>query len=126
MKKIDRVLIGARNKDLETKINEANYFEELTNNGRTPEDIMSEVKTKLGIEENGSIIAEYQEKASVINKLQKNLVDVNGLTHRLLDDNVLEEQELNVLKNIETRLAVELAEIYGLELDELYLGEENE
>lgn len=126
MKKLDKVLIGARNQDLEVKIREANYLEELAVNGKSPESVITEVKETLGIEETGSVIAEYETKASELNKLQKNLVDVNGLTQRLLNDKLISDDDLAVLESIEHRLAVKVAGVYGLELSELYLEEGNE
>ena len=123
MKTIDKALIGARNDDLSTKIREANYLEELAIKGLSPEDVITEVKSTLGISNEGSIIAEYQEKTSELNKLQKNFVDVNSITKRLLDNNLISESEQEVLEVIESRLAERLVSIYGLEIKDLYLEE---
>jgi hypothetical protein len=125
MKKLDTSLLGARNDDLRAKISEANYLEELENKGLGPEDIISEVKNTLNIGENGSVIAEFQEKTAELNRLQKCFVDVNGLTNRLQSDNLALDGELEVLRNLEARLAEKVAGVYGLELSDLY-GEENE
>jgi len=124
MKKINKTIIMARNADLETKIKEANFFEDLAMRGLTQEEIMADVRKALGLGENDSIIAEFKEKTAEINKLQKNLVDVNGLTQRLLDDKLISESEVSVLSGIETRIAERLVGIYDLDMEDIYLDEE--
>lgn len=126
MKKINKQLIMSRNADLETKIKESTFFEDLAMRGLTQEEIMADVRKSLGLSENDSIIAEFKEKTAVINKLQKNLVDVNGLTQRLLDDNLIFEDEINALADIESRIAEKLVGIYDLDMEDIYLEDENE
>lgn len=123
MKTIDRTLIGARNDDLSSKIQEAKYLEELTIKGLGPEDVISNVKETLNISNEESVIVEYEAKVRDLNKLQKNLVDTNSLTKRLLDDNLISESEQEVLEVIETRLAERLVGIYGIDINDLYLEE---
>lgn len=126
MKKADLKLINARNVDLQTKINEARYLEELEMNGNSPESIIGDVKKALKIDENMSVIAESEEKIKVVNKLQKNFIDTNSLTQRLLDDKLIEEDEVAVLNKIESRIAEQLLSVYDLDLEDLYLEEGNE
>jgi hypothetical protein len=126
MKKINKQLIMARNSDLETKIKESTFFEDLAMRGLTQEEIMADVRKALGLSENDSIIAEFKEKTAAINKLQKNLVDVNGLTQRLLDDKLISESEVSVLSSIETKIAEKLVGIYDLDMEDIYLEDENE
>lgn len=126
MKTIDRTLIGARNDDLSSKIQEAKYLEELAIKGLGPEDVISDVKRTLGLNNEDSVIVEYETKVKELNKLQKNLVDTNSLTKRLSDDNLISEEEQKVLVSIESRLAEQLVGIYNIELKDLYLEESNE
>jgi protein subunit release factor A len=123
MKIIDRTLIGARNDDLSSQIQEAKYLEELVIKGLGPEDVISDVKETLNISNEDSVIVEYEAKVRDLNKLQKNLVDTNSLTKRLLDDNLISESEQEVLEVIETRLAERLVGIYGIDINDLYLEE---
>lgn len=126
MKKINKTLLGARNQDLQQIVTEARYLENLETQGKTPEDVVKSAKESLGLSDNESVIAEWEGKFGAANKLQKNFVDTNALTARLKDDNLITDEEVEVLKGIESRIADEISSVFGLDLEDLYEVEEDE
>ena len=120
MKKIDKVLLDSKKHDLEIIVREGAMFEELANNGKTAEGILENAKAKLDLKEDDSIIAEFAGKLGTINKLHKAFIDVNSLTSKLVDAKMVEDEELEVLKGIESRIGGKLMEVFDLELEDLY------
>ena len=120
MKKIDKVLLDSKKHDLELVVREATFLEDLGNKGKTSEGVLSDAKKRLSLGSDDSIIAEYGAKLAEINKLHKAFIDVNSLTSKLTDAKLIEEDELEVLAQIESRIGDKLMDIFDLELEDLY------
>ena len=120
MKKVDKVALQGRNTDMQQVIQEAKFFENLNNMGRSEDDILEEARKYLELTENDSIIASSDDKVKELNILTRNLADINDLTNRLESGKVINESELESLRSIEGKLAEQVKAIYGIEDSELY------
>lgn len=115
MNRINKQLLEARQQDTEVKIREAQWLENLRNNGKSPEDIELTAREILGIDENGSVIATASEVIPKINLAKMSLIQINGLTANLKDANLISQEEEVFLNAIEKRLAVQVSKFFNLE-----------
>jgi hypothetical protein len=120
MKKVDKIALNGRNVDMQQVIQEAKFFENLNNLGRSQDDILEEARKYLELTENDSIIASSDDKVKELNILTRNLADINDLTNRLEDGKVVSESELESLRKIEQGLADKVKAVYGIEDSDLY------
>lgn len=120
MKKINNLLLTARNRDLETKVQEANFLERLEMEERDISEIINDMKKSLGVEKNQSLIAEHEAKLQSVHNLHQSFIAVNNLTKKLSGDNLLEGDEASVLAAIERRLGEKLVAVYDLDIEDLY------
>lgn len=115
MGKVNKVFLEAKEKDIELRVREAQWLEELRSKGSSPEDVEIKAREILGIDENGSVIATASEVLPKFNSAKMALIQINGLTEKLVDGNLISQEEEILLKSIERRLADKVAKFYGIE-----------
>jgi hypothetical protein len=123
MRKLDSVLLNARNKDLESKIANAKFIESLEVNGTSPEELLSQGRDILNIGEEDSIMTSFQDIMADYNKQLSSLFKLNGAIPELKDSGVLTDEELSTLVAIEDKLANIIAKRYDIDLEELFMEE---
>jgi len=122
MSKINKTALEAKEQDVQLKIREAQWLEDLRGKGRSPEDVESVARDILGIDENGSVIATASEVLPKFNSAKMALIQINGLTEKLVDGNLISQEEEILLNSIERRLADKVSKFYGI--DSIYEGEQ--
>ena len=122
MSKINKTALEAKEQDVQLKIREAQWLEDLRGKGRSPEDVESVARDILGIDENGSVIATASEVLPKFNSAKMALIQINGLTEKLVGGNLISQEEEILLNSIERRLADKVAKFYGI--DNVYEGEQ--
>ena len=115
MGKVNKVFLEAKEKDIELRVREAQWLEELRSKGSSPEDVEIKAREILGIDENGSVIATASEVLPKFNSAKMALIQINGLTEKLVDGNLISQEEEILLKSIERRLADKVAKFYGID-----------
>jgi hypothetical protein len=122
MRKINKTALEAKEQDVQLKIREAQWLEDLRGKGRSPEDVEITARDILGIDENGSVIATASEVLPKFNSAKMALIQINGLTEKLVGGNLISQEEEILLNSIERRLADKVAKFYGI--DNVYEGEQ--
>jgi hypothetical protein len=120
MKKLDTVLISARNQDLASIIGNARYLENLALDGKKPDDIINEAKRALNIADDELVMTEAIEKVKLINRkstLLANLFHVFSEAEKL-------GYSTDNLNSLTQTLTNEIASVYNVEPDMLFLSEE--
>ena len=118
MSKINKTKLEAASQDLELRIREGQWLENLRTNGKSPEDVENKAKEILGVEENGSIIATAAEVLPKLNIARAALIQLNNLTDTLSSNNLLGEAETELFRSVERRLGEKVGKFFGVE--ELY------
>ena len=120
---VDTDLINTRSREIERVIQDGRFIEGITAEGKTPEGLLSAAKEALGIEEGDSIMLKYNEKLGELNVQTKAFISLANFTSKAEETNLLTADELSSIKLIEEKLAKEISEKYGIDLEDLYDGE---
>jgi len=122
VKEINRELLNAKMQDMQGLISDAMRIERILQSGETPESVSTKAREFLGIESNESIVENAEAKAKNINHASASLIQLNGIRSKL--KGTISESEDASLAKVEEVLANKIIAVYGLDLEDLYLGEE--
>lgn len=114
--KVNSLVLSARMRDVEQVIKNAIFLENLAVDGKTSEEVISEAKRVLSLNDNDSVIASYEDKAKLLNLKSNLLTKIYSALNDAKDLGLhgsLEEVALN--------LAVELKQVYDLTDEDLFL-----
>lgn len=119
-KKVDLELINKKQQLRETAVQEGRFIETLESEGRSPEGLKVAAKEILGIGEDDIIQLEFTDKMNKQNNQTKAFVALTNFATKAAEANMLTEEETQAVSNIEARLAVIVAERFGIDLEDLY------
>ena len=122
MKEINRELLNAKMQDMQGLISDAMRIERILQSGETPESVSTKAREFLGLESSESIVENAEARAKDINLASASLIQVNGIRTKL--KGIISESENISLAKVEEVLANKIIAVYGLDLEDLYLGEE--
>jgi hypothetical protein len=122
VKEINRELLNAKMQDMQGLISDAMRIERILQSGETPESVSTKAREFLGLESSESIVENAEARAKDINLASASLIQVNGIRTKL--KGIISESEDISLAKVEEVLANKIIAVYGLDLEDLYLGEE--
>ena len=118
---LDTKLIEAVEHDLQVQVVEARFLEELALKGLSNQSVIGVAKKKLGLSEDESVLDNSENKHKELMVLKQKIHKINNLTNLLEGDTMVTEEELKSLAGIEERLAVKIAGILDLDLEDIYI-----
>lgn len=122
MKEINRELLNAKMQDMQGLISDAMRIERILQSGETPESVSTKAREFLGLESSESIVENAEARAKDINLASASLIQLNGIRTKL-KGTISESEDISLAK-VEEVLANKIVAVYGLDLEDLYLGEE--
>jgi hypothetical protein len=122
VKEINRELLNAKMQDMQGLISDAMRIERILQSGETPESVSTKAREFLGLESSVSIVENAEARAKDINLASASLIQLNGIRTKL--KGTISESEDASLAKVEEVLANKIIAVYGLDLEDLYLGEE--
>ena len=122
MKEINRELLNAKMQDMQGLISDAMRIERILQSGETPESVSTKAREFLGLESSESIVENAEARAKDINLASASLIQLNGIRNKL-KGTISESEDISLAK-VEEVLANKIVAVYGLDLEDLYLGEE--
>jgi hypothetical protein len=97
-------------------------IERILQSGETPESVSTKAREFLGLESSESIVENAEARAKDINLASASLIQLNGIRNKL-KGTISESEDISLAK-VEEVLANKIVAVYGLDLEDLYLGEE--
>jgi hypothetical protein len=122
VKEINRELLNAKMQDMQGLISDAMRIERILQSGETPESVSTKAREFLGLESSESIVENAEARAKDINLASASLIQLNGIRTKL-KGTISESEDISLAK-VEEVLANKIVAVYGLDLEDLYLGEE--
>jgi hypothetical protein len=122
VKEINRELLNAKMQDMQGLISDAMRIERILQSGETPESVSTKAREFLGLESSESIVENAEARAKDINLASASLIQLNGIRNKL-KGTISESEDISLAK-VEEVLANKIVAVYGLDLEDLYLGEE--
>ncbi len=121
VKVIDLGIINSRSAELEDSFRESCRLEELSLQGKTFQDVDAHFREAFDLEADVSIMGVGIDEMKALNVKRRALIDINKLTIMFEDGKVVSEEELEVFRNAEKRLATEVCKALGIDdLEDLY------
>jgi len=117
---VDTNLINARSREKEQVVFDGRFIEGILAEGKTPEGLISAAKDELGIGEDDLISLSFTEKLGELNLKTKAFISLANFTSKAEGTKLLTEEELSGIRLIEEKLAKQISEIYGIDLEDLY------
>lgn len=107
-------------KSIQQKLEEAKIFERVLSDGKSLEDLILKSKKTLGLDESVLLKDTAEEEVKRINTLSNSFARLNGIIGILDQYSVLSEETMNKLLDVESELAVHMAELYDVTVEDLY------
>ncbi len=123
-RKIDTDLINARKIEKEGIVSDGRYIESLEAANKTPESMLSDAKSILGIGGDESILLNFQDKLGAINNKTKAFISLANFTAKAESTGLVSDEELKVVLEVEARLAKVIGDIFDISVEDLYTKEE--
>lgn len=119
-KKVNAHLLNARKQDQEVMFKEARWLESLEAKGTSPEELTTKVRTFLEFDEDESLIANGEDRMIQYNTINRSLVDINSLIEKLEKVHIFTDSEIDILRDMEDRIAEKVKTIYNIDDEDLY------
>ena len=123
-KTVDLTLLNARLAEKETSIQKARFFEEMEMRGDTRESITKEAKEFLSLGEDDSVTLEAANIVKNYNIQAKAFLELVNFRSKAEETGLINPEEKEFIENIEKRIAETMSKRYDIEVDELYVEDE--
>lgn len=119
-KTVDFDLLNARMREQEGLVQNARYLEQLSLEGKSPEEVVEGVKNFLELEEGETVLQNATDKVKKYNFETKAFLELVNFRSKANFTGLIDEEESKYLEAIEARVAEKISNRFGIEVDELY------